>query len=51
MLDKLTGRGERSAYLGEALHGPHSVVAFGDTAITSYPKREGLIFHDLTANG
>ena len=50
MLDKLTGRIERSAYLGEAPNGPHSVVVFGDMAIISYPERRGLIFHNLVPN-
>ena len=46
-LNKLTGRIERSVYLGEAANGPHSVVVFGDMAVISYPEQEGLIFHDL----
>ncbi|MXZ09835.1 MAG: restriction endonuclease [Gemmatimonadetes bacterium] len=50
-LDKLTGRTEHSVYLGEAPNGPHSVVVVNDVAIISYPQREGLIFHDLVANG
>ena len=50
-LNKLTGRTEHSAYLGEAPNGPHSVVVVNDVAIISYPQREGLIFHDLAANG
>ena len=50
-LNKLTGRTEHSAYLGEAPNGPHSVVVVNDVAIISYPQREGLIFHDLVANG
>ena len=47
MLDKITGRIERSAYLGEAPNGPHSVAVVDDMAIISYPEREGLIFHNL----
>ena len=47
-LDRLTGRIERSMYLGEAPNGPHSVAVFGDMAIVSYPEREGLIFCDVT---
>ena len=50
MLDKLTGRIERSVYLGEAANGPHSVAVFDDMAIISYPERGGLIFHNLAAN-
>ena len=46
-LDKLTGRIERSVYLGDAPNGPHSVAVFGDMAIISYPERGGLIFHSL----
>ena len=48
MLDKITGRIERSAYLGEAPNGPHSVAVVDNIAIISYPDREGLIFHHLT---
>ena len=47
MLDKITGRIERSAYLGETPNGPHSVAVVHDIAIISYPEREGLIFHHL----
>ena len=47
MLDKITGCIERSAYLGEAPNGPHSVSVVDDIAIISYPEREGLIFHNL----
>ena len=47
-LDRLTGRIERSVYLGHAPNGPHSVAVFGDMAIISYPERGGLIFHSLT---
>ena len=47
VLDKLTGQIEDSAYLGDAPDGPHSVAVFGDTAIVSYPQREGLIFYSL----
>ena len=47
ILDKLTGRIERSVYLGEAPNGPHSVAVFGDMAIISYPERGGLTFHNL----
>ena len=47
MLDKITGRVERSANLGEAPNGPHSIAVFDDIAIISYPEREGLIFHNL----
>ena len=50
MLDKLNGRIEHSVYLGEAPNGPHSVAVFDDTAIISYPEREGLIFHTLQPN-
>ena len=50
-LDKLTGRIEHSAYLGEAPNGPHSVVVAGDMAIISYPERHGLIFVDLASIG
>ena len=50
-LNKLTGRIQCSVYLGEAPNGPHSVVVVDDVAIISYPQREGLIFHDLAANG
>ena len=49
-LDKVTGRIEHSAYLGEAPNGPHSVVVFGDEAVISYPGRGGLIFHNLATN-
>ena len=49
-LDKVTGRMERSAYLGEAPNGPHTVVVVGDFAIISYPGRGGLIFHNLMAD-
>ena len=47
VLDKLSGRIERSVYLGEAPNGPHSVVVVDDRAIVSYPERGGLIVHDL----
>ena len=47
ILDKRSGRIERSLYMGEAPNGPRSVVVFGDHAIVSYPERGGLIFHDL----
>ena len=47
MLNKTNGRIERSAYLGEAPNGPHSVAVVDDVAIISYPEREGLIFHRL----
>ena len=47
ILDKNSGRIERSLYLGEAPNGPHSVMVFGNHAIISYPERGGLIFHDL----
>lgn len=50
VLDKRTGRVEHSVYLGEAPNGPHSVVVNGDTAIISYPERQGLIFLDLATN-
>lgn len=47
MLDKISGRIERSVYLGEAPNGPHSVAVFGDMAVISYPERGGLVFNDL----
>ena len=47
MVDRLTGRTERSTYLGEAPNGPHSVAVFGDLVIVSYPERGGLTFHDF----
>ena len=50
MLDKLSGRIERSVYLGEAPNGPHSIAIFGDMAIISYPERGGLIFLSLAPN-
>ena len=50
ILDKRTGRIERSVYLGDASNGPCSVVIVGDLAIVSYPERGGLIFHNLAAD-
>lgn len=47
MIDKTTGRIERSTYLGEAPNGPHSVAVVDDIAIISYPERGGLIFQNL----
>lgn len=47
ILDKRSGRIERSLYMGEAPNGPRSVVIFGNHAIVGYPERGGLIFHDL----
>lgn len=51
ILDKRTGRVESCLYLGEASNGPHSVAVVGDVAIISYPRRGGLIFHDLAPSG
>ena len=47
LLDRRSGRSERTVYLGEAPNGPHSVVVFDDLVVVSYPEREGLIFLDL----
>ena len=49
ILDKRTGRFDRTVYLGESPNGPHSVAVFDDLAVVSYPEREGLVFLDLAA--
>ena len=46
-VDKRSGNIECSVYLGEAPDGPHSVAVLDDVAVISYPKRGGIIFHDL----
>ncbi len=48
-LDKRSGRIENATFLGDAPNGPRAVVVVDDVAIVSYPARQGLIFHDLSA--
>jgi hypothetical protein len=49
-LDKRSGEILDAVYLGNALNGPRAVVVIGDTAIVSYPERQGLIFHNLSVS-
>jgi hypothetical protein len=46
-LDKRSGHIESVSFLGDALNGPRAVVVLDSLAIISYPRRQGLIFHDL----
>ena len=50
ILDKFSGRIERTVFLGEASNGPQEVVLIDEIAIINYPERQGLIFLDLRTN-
>ena len=50
ILDKFSGRVERTIFLGEAPNGPQEIVLVDEVAIINYPERQGLIFFDLRAD-
>lgn len=49
ILERSDGTLLQTIQLGDAPNGPKDLVVFDDTAIISYPKRNGLVFVDLSA--
>ena len=46
-IDRETRQPTLSIFLGEASNGPSDIVVIGDTAIITYPEKNGLIYIDL----